>query len=209
MAAGARSPSERAGGRSGARRRRPVRALADAAAALERAPAPARAGARAAAATARRRGCRRSTSTSGPGNAFDDHVALIADDACGRMIGRAAFQRVYGPRAVLELDVDPALWHLGLPAILLERLCARAARAGIVVFIARVPGGAGRVARAAARGVRRPRGVRGRARRRRVLDVGDRPAADRLSCVAGRSAGRVEQTSTGASSRRVDAARRR
>ena len=75
----------------------------------------------------------------GPGNAFDDHVALIADDSCGRMIGRATFQRVYGPRAVVELDVEPSLWHFGLPAILLERLCARAARAGIVAFIARVP----------------------------------------------------------------------
>jgi GNAT superfamily N-acetyltransferase len=75
----------------------------------------------------------------GPGHAFDDRVVLIADDGCGRMIGRAAFGRVYGPRAVLELEVDPALWHFGLPAILLERLCARAARAGIVALIARVP----------------------------------------------------------------------
>ena len=75
----------------------------------------------------------------GPGNAFDDHVALIADDSCGRMIGRATFRRVYGPRAVVELEVEPPLWHFGLPAILLERLCARAARAGIVAFIARVP----------------------------------------------------------------------
>ena len=75
----------------------------------------------------------------GPGNAFDDRVAVIADDARGRMIGHASFERVYGPRAVVELEVDPVLWHFGLPAILLEHLCARAARAGITVFIARVP----------------------------------------------------------------------
>ena len=75
----------------------------------------------------------------GPGNAFDDRVAVIADDARRRVIGRASFQRVYGPRAVVELEVDPALWHLGLPAILLERLCARAACAGIALFVARVP----------------------------------------------------------------------
>jgi hypothetical protein len=75
----------------------------------------------------------------GPGHAFDDHVAVIADDGRGRVIGRAAFRRVYGPRAVFALEVGPEVWHLGLPAILVEQLCERAAQAGIAAFIARVP----------------------------------------------------------------------
>jgi hypothetical protein len=75
----------------------------------------------------------------GPGHAFDDRVAVIADDGRGRVIGRASFRRVYGPRAVFALEVGPDMWHLGLPGILVERLCERAAQAGIAVFVARVP----------------------------------------------------------------------
>lgn len=74
-----------------------------------------------------------------PCNALDERVVLIADDGRGRVIGRASFSRVYGPRAVLELEVDAALSHLGLPAMLVERLCARAGRAGVTTFVARVP----------------------------------------------------------------------
>jgi GNAT superfamily N-acetyltransferase len=138
MAAGARSRSEAAGARAPAATGRFERSAA-ATAALERAPATEGTPERVLLLDGTTARLSAIDLDLGPGTAFDDHVALIADDACGRMIGRATFQRVYGPRAVLDLEVEPALWHFGLPALLLEHLCARAARAGIVVFIARVP----------------------------------------------------------------------
>jgi GNAT superfamily N-acetyltransferase len=137
MAPGAQSPSERAGAASPAAAAGRFRRRPDLPHALE--PAPAGAPERVPLGDGTTARLSAIDLDMGPGNAFDDRVAVIADDACGRMIGRASFERVYGPRAVVELQVDPALWHLGLPAILLERLCARAALAGIVVFVARVP----------------------------------------------------------------------
>jgi hypothetical protein len=38
---------------------------------------------------------------------------------------------------VLTLDMDEAFWHRGLPELLLARLCARAASAGISTFVIR------------------------------------------------------------------------
>ena len=66
----------------------------------------------------------------------EEHAAVVAE-AGGRTVGRAAYARVYGPRALLTLDVDEAFWHRGLRELLLARLCARAACAGISTFVIR------------------------------------------------------------------------
>lgn len=66
-----------------------------------------------------------------------EHAAIVAE-ADGRTVGRAAYSRVYGPRALLTLDVDEAFWHRGVRELLLARLCARAACAGISTFVIRV-----------------------------------------------------------------------
>jgi GNAT superfamily N-acetyltransferase len=71
--------------------------------------------------------------------AADERAAIAARDADGRAVGGASYARVYGPRAQLELDVDDAFWHRGLPEALLASACARAAAAGISTFLARVP----------------------------------------------------------------------
>jgi hypothetical protein len=63
---------------------------------------------------------------------------VAADDLCGRPIARGAYRRVYGPRATLELDVEDAYWHGGLPQLVLDSLCADAARSGIWTLLARV-----------------------------------------------------------------------
>ena len=68
-----------------------------------------------------------------------DGATLVAQDAAGRTLGRAAYARLYGPRAELSLDVDAAFWHRGLPALLVDGACASAARFGISTFLARVP----------------------------------------------------------------------
>jgi CBS domain-containing protein/GNAT superfamily N-acetyltransferase len=66
----------------------------------------------------------------------EDHAAIVAE-ADGRVAGRAAYSRVYGPRASLTLDVDEAFWHRGVSELLLARLCARAACIGISTFVIR------------------------------------------------------------------------
>ncbi len=67
----------------------------------------------------------------------EEHAAIVAE-AGGGTVGRAAYATVYGPRAQLTLDVDEAFWHRGLRELLLARLCARAACAGISTFVFRV-----------------------------------------------------------------------
>ena len=67
-----------------------------------------------------------------------ERVEITAEDADGRMVGRVAYARVYGPRAEVALKVDDGFWHRGLPQALLERMCARAACLGISTFLARV-----------------------------------------------------------------------
>ncbi len=67
----------------------------------------------------------------------EEHAAIVAE-ADGATVGRAAYSRVYGPRALLTLDVDEAFWHRGVRELLLARLCARAACAGISTFVIRV-----------------------------------------------------------------------
>jgi hypothetical protein len=65
--------------------------------------------------------------------------SLVASDARGRVVGRVAYARVYGPRAFVTIEVGDAHWHHGLPGALLARLCAGAAQAGISTFLLRVP----------------------------------------------------------------------
>ncbi|MGH2941632.1 MAG: hypothetical protein ACRDLN_02490 [Solirubrobacteraceae bacterium] len=67
----------------------------------------------------------------------DPGAEVVANDLDGRTVARAAYTRVYGPRAVITLDVDDPFWHRGLPETLLADLCLRAARAGISTFLAR------------------------------------------------------------------------
>jgi hypothetical protein len=69
----------------------------------------------------------------------DDGAAIAAFDADGRTLGRAAYTRVYGPRADVAIELDDAFWHRGLAELLLATLCVRAACAGISTFLARVP----------------------------------------------------------------------
>lgn len=68
----------------------------------------------------------------------DERAAIVAMDAAGVTVGRAAYARVYGPRATLEIEVDDGYWHRGLPELLLAGLCLRAARFGVSVLLARV-----------------------------------------------------------------------
>jgi hypothetical protein len=68
-----------------------------------------------------------------------ERAAITAADANGRIVGTAAFVRVYGPRAELTLEVDDAWWQPGLPEVLLADLCDLAALSGIATFLARVP----------------------------------------------------------------------
>ena len=69
-----------------------------------------------------------------------ERVAVVADDASTRSVGRAAYTRIYGPRAVLTLEVEEPFWRLGLPEALLAKLCMRAAADGISTLLARVHG---------------------------------------------------------------------
>jgi hypothetical protein len=67
-----------------------------------------------------------------------DGAEMEVIDADGRMVGRLAYARVYGPRAEVALEVDDALWHRGLPHALLDVGCGRAACRGISTFLVRV-----------------------------------------------------------------------
>jgi len=67
-----------------------------------------------------------------------DERATITAQAEGHIAGKVSYERVYGPRAVLWIDVEDAFWHRGLPELLLTALCARAARLGIATFLMRV-----------------------------------------------------------------------
>lgn len=68
----------------------------------------------------------------------NDRVEIAADDGQGHRVGRAAYARVYGPRANVAFEVDDAFWHRGLPEVLLGSLRVRAARRGISMLLARV-----------------------------------------------------------------------
>ena len=76
------------------------------------------------------------TRTAGAG--AEEWGAVAAADLCGRRVAHGAYTPVYGPRAALELDVDAAYWHGGLPELVLASLCADAAGCGISTFLMRV-----------------------------------------------------------------------
>ena len=63
---------------------------------------------------------------------------ILAADAAGRVVGRAAYARVYGPRAELTLVVEDAYWDRGLADALLTALRAHAAEHGIATLLVRV-----------------------------------------------------------------------
>jgi GNAT superfamily N-acetyltransferase len=69
----------------------------------------------------------------------DARGAAMAAEIGGRIAGRVIYTRVYGPRAVLSLDVDQAFMHRGLPELLLRTVCRYAARDGITTFLMRLP----------------------------------------------------------------------
>jgi hypothetical protein len=78
--------------------------------------------------------------TSEAGTAGDER-ATISAQAEGRTVGAVSYARVYGPRAVLTIELEDGFWHRGLPELLLTALCARAAQLGIATFLMRVPAG--------------------------------------------------------------------
>lgn len=69
----------------------------------------------------------------------EERAELVALDAGGAVAGRAAYARVYGPRAVLSLEIDDTYAHRGLTELLLDELCRHAQRFGISALLARVP----------------------------------------------------------------------
>ena len=69
----------------------------------------------------------------------DERAEIVACDESGATVGRAAYARVYGPRAVLSLEIDDAYEDGGLVEHLLDELCRHGQRFGISVLLARVP----------------------------------------------------------------------
>jgi hypothetical protein len=64
---------------------------------------------------------------------------VLAAELGEHRVGCAVFNRIYGRRAEIVLEVGQDFWHLGLPELLLANLCGRAARAGIGTFLAFLP----------------------------------------------------------------------
>lgn len=83
----------------------------------------------------------RSAPSPGSAGPASDERAVAAFDADGRTLGRVEYRRVYGPRAVLTLDIDDAHWHRGLPEMLLADACEHAAADGISTFLMRARAG--------------------------------------------------------------------
>jgi hypothetical protein len=69
----------------------------------------------------------------------DGHGAAMAAEVDGRLVGRVIYTRVYGPRAVLSLDVDEEFMQLGLTELLLAAIGELAAKDGIATFLMRLP----------------------------------------------------------------------
>jgi CBS domain-containing protein/GNAT superfamily N-acetyltransferase len=72
-------------------------------------------------------------------DAHGDDATITARDDAGRVVGRVASARVYGPRATVTLDVDAGYRHRGLAEALLASLCLVAAGRGISRLLIRVP----------------------------------------------------------------------
>jgi GNAT superfamily N-acetyltransferase len=76
---------------------------------------------------------------------FGERAGIAADIEGGRTVGRVCYRRVYGLRAEMQLEVDDAYWHRGVPELLLARLCVLATCTGISTFLARMPAYDGRL----------------------------------------------------------------
>lgn len=72
-------------------------------------------------------------------NRPDEHAEIVAADADGRVVGRAEYRRVYGPRAVLTLTVDDELRCPGLAGAMIAAIASIAAAAEISTLLMRVP----------------------------------------------------------------------
>lgn len=68
-----------------------------------------------------------------------EHAEIVADDAGGRVVGRAEYRRVYGPRAALTLMVDDKLLCAGLAEAMIGTISSIAAAAAISKLLMRVP----------------------------------------------------------------------
>ena len=71
-----------------------------------------------------------------PDGPAGDRAQLAVTDAGGCVVGRATLRRVYGPRAVLWIEVDEAFWHRGLPGLLVATLRRYASASGISTLLA-------------------------------------------------------------------------
>ncbi len=69
----------------------------------------------------------------------DEDAEIVAADADGRVVGRAGYRRVYGPRAVLTLTVDDELLSAGLAETMIATISSIAAAADISKLLMRVP----------------------------------------------------------------------
>lgn len=69
----------------------------------------------------------------------DERAELAARDGGGRVAGRAAYTRVYGPRAILGIEIDDDYAHRELAEALLGELRLHAERFGISILLARLP----------------------------------------------------------------------
>lgn len=68
-----------------------------------------------------------------------DRATVVADDAAGRIAGRAGYRRVYGARAELTLALGDDVWSSGLSEVLVATLGQAAAQQGISRFLVRLP----------------------------------------------------------------------
>lgn len=68
----------------------------------------------------------------------EDHFGLLALDATQRIVGHAAYVRMYGPRAEVAVEVADHLHHRGLGTRMVMWLAQVAERHGIRRFIAEV-----------------------------------------------------------------------
>lgn len=70
----------------------------------------------------------------------DERAAVLAQVA-DRVVGYVSYERVYGPRAELVIDIEEDFWHRGLAEVMICALGARACRLGITTFLVRAHAG--------------------------------------------------------------------
>jgi len=68
-----------------------------------------------------------------------DHFGLVAEEPSGRIVGHAAYIRLYGPRAELAIDLAEDVDRPALAAQLIARLGQVARANGILRFVATGP----------------------------------------------------------------------